>query len=318
MQIANLPSILQVFVVFVLLGATPSITKAQDYNCYHKIICQAQISCFNKNYDKGIHQYQKAFDMASAHPFDLIDISIAYLHIGKEDKALESLYAAFDRGYTLKALKEHEGVNEKLDSIQWLIVEKKYTSHRQNFFCQANMEIYTQLAKMKAIDQSIRKLVHNHKDSTTWKYTEKIDQKNFQELQALLADNSNLTYNQLGTESIVSAYLILLHASSYKSVDKEQVDNMLDDFLRRGYITPNQYAIFVDRQNVFGEGKKQTYGTFNYATQFSPIEDVANIDQRRLEIGLYPLPIYVEKDGKKELPEGYVPFENPAEYLECN
>ena len=67
-----------------------------------------------------------------------------------------------------------------------------------------------------------------------------------------------------------------------------------------GELEPRSFALLQDRILV-GEGKPQVFGTQLYTSDVTgklelyPIEDEANVDSRRLEVGLEPLSDYVKR-----------------------
>ncbi len=99
----------------------------------------------------------------------------------------------------------------------------------------------------------------------------------------------------VGEDGADAAFLILQHSPSHEF--QKQMLPMLKEAARRGEADPQDVALLTDRLLV-QEGKPQRYGS-----QFSviegelvldPIEDEANVDQRRAQIGLPPLAEYLK------------------------
>ncbi len=66
----------------------------------------------------------------------------------------------------------------------------------------------------------------------------------------------------------------------------------MEQAVRDGEAEPASYAYLVDRVAV-NEGRKQTYGTqFAALDTPRPIEDEANVDERRKSVGLDSLESY--------------------------
>ena len=86
---------------------------------------------------------------------------------------------------------------------------------------------------------------------------------------------------------------------------------LVEKAYRSGGLSGQSYALLLDRVLV-GEGKPQVYGT--QAKRFEewkgrepalePIEDEANVDRRRAEVGLFPLSEYREMLRRFYFPQG--------------
>src|SRR5437588_687342 len=93
-------------------------------------------------------------------------------------------------------------------------------------------------------------------------------------------------------------FLLVQHADL--AFQKEMLP-LVEKAYRSGGLSGQSYALLLDRVLV-GEGKPQVYGT--QAKRFeewkeqeptlAPIEDEANVDKRRAEVGLPPLSEYRE------------------------
>lgn len=76
---------------------------------------------------------------------------------------------------------------------------------------------------------------------------------------------------------------------------------LVEKAYKSGSLSGQSYALLLDRVLV-GEGKPQVYGTQTKRIEewkgrepaLEPIEDEANVDQRRAEVGLTPLAEYME------------------------
>jgi outer membrane protein OmpA-like peptidoglycan-associated protein len=77
---------------------------------------------------------------------------------------------------------------------------------------------------------------------------------------------------------------------------------MMRDAVKNGKADPSQLALLEDRV-ALGQGKKQIYGSqiikdpVTGKDTIAPIEDFANVDKRRAEVGLEPLEEYVSHWG---------------------
>jgi len=98
----------------------------------------------------------------------------------------------------------------------------------------------------------------------------------------------------VGRDGAHAAWLLIQHADLDRPFQKRCLD-LLREAFKRGEATGEQFAYLTDRV-LIGENKKQLYGS-----QFqqrdgkwvpNPIEDEANVDKRRKEVGLPPLAEY--------------------------
>ncbi len=98
----------------------------------------------------------------------------------------------------------------------------------------------------------------------------------------------------VGKDGAGAAFLILQHSPSHEF--QKQMLPLLREAARRGEAAPQDVALLTD-QLLIHEGKPQRYGSqffiANGKLVLEPIEDEANVDRRRAEIGLPPLAEYL-------------------------
>jgi hypothetical protein len=108
----------------------------------------------------------------------------------------------------------------------------------------------------------------------------------------------------VGMDGSQKAWLMVQHADEDRAFQKRCLP-LLTEAVKKGEASPEQLAYLTDRVRV-ADKEKQVYGT-----QFRqgkgkmepyPIEDEANVDQRRKEVGLPPLAEY-----RKMIDELYKP-----------
>jgi hypothetical protein len=100
----------------------------------------------------------------------------------------------------------------------------------------------------------------------------------------------------VGQDGTWAAFLILLNAEL--AIQKEMLP-LVQDAYHAGKTDGTIYAILLDGIRV-AEGKPQVYGTRDkQGGGVYPIEDEANVNKRRAEVGLPPLAEQPKKAGKK-------------------
>jgi len=111
----------------------------------------------------------------------------------------------------------------------------------------------------------------------------------------------------VGRDGANAAWLIAQHADLDRGFQKKCLEKM--EAMPPGEVEPRDIAYLTDRI-LIGEHKPQRFGT-QMDGQFKPqpIEDEANVDKRRAEMGLQPLAAYLKeaKDAIEKLAHGEEP-----------
>ena len=99
----------------------------------------------------------------------------------------------------------------------------------------------------------------------------------------------------MGEDGANAAWLLVQHADADSQFQRKCLDLMAK--LPKGEVSQVQFGFLTDRV-LLAEGKKQIYGTQFHAVdgklQPRPLEDEANVDKRRADIGLRPLADYAK------------------------
>ena len=109
---------------------------------------------------------------------------------------------------------------------------------------------------------------------------------------------------QVGLDARMAVFLVLQHAPTEV---QEKYLPMARDAARAGNLEPSSLAMLEDRV-LMGRGHKQRYGTQLHTSHGTkaldvwPIEDEANVDERRKAVGLEPLADYLTRFGVKRIP----------------
>jgi hypothetical protein len=108
----------------------------------------------------------------------------------------------------------------------------------------------------------------------------------------------------VGTDGAQKAWLLVQHADRDRAFQKRCLP-LLAGAVKKGEASPDHLAYLTDRVKV-ADKEKQVYGTQFHEVggklEPYPIEDEANVDQRRKEVGLPPLAEY-----RKMIEELYKP-----------
>ena len=159
-----------------------------------------------------------------------------------------------------------------------------------------------ELLKRAEQDQLIRnELISKgveHPDDAILARMRTIDASNKKRVRAIVRHYGWPTPELVGRDGTEATFLLVQHADL--ALQKEMLP-LVKKAYRKGWLQGQSYALLLDRVLV-GEGKPQIYGT--QAKRFEewkgqepvlePIEDEANVDKRRAEVGLFPLSEYRE------------------------
>lgn len=124
-----------------------------------------------------------------------------------------------------------------------------------------------------------------------------LDEKHTARLKAIIDQHGWPGLTLVGKDGANAAWLLVQHADHDRAFQKKCLP-LIEQALKKGEAEKSHLAYLTDRVLV-GEGKKQRYGTQLKQEKDDmvpqPIEDEANVDQRRAEIGLPPLAEYVKQ-----------------------
>ena len=123
----------------------------------------------------------------------------------------------------------------------------------------------------------------------------KADGENTKWLKDIIKAHGWLTYSMVGKDGAQAAWLLVQHADADPKFQRECLDLMTK--LHKTEVSLSNLAYLTDRV-LLAEGKKQIYGT-QFTTiegklQPRPMEDEANVDKRRAEMGLSTLAEYAK------------------------
>jgi uncharacterized protein DUF6624 len=148
-------------------------------------------------------------------------------------------------------------------------------------------------------DQAIRNELISHgiksPDKAILARMEAIDAANTERMKAIVNQYGWPGPELVGRDASEAAFLLVQHANL---AFQEQMLPLVEKAYRNGGLSGQDYALLLDRVRV-GEGKPQVYGTQvkewnGQEPVLRAIEDEANVDKRRAEVGLPTLAEYRE------------------------
>jgi len=158
-----------------------------------------------------------------------------------------------------------------------------------------------QKARRQLIDLQARP---GGKDAEAAKKMQEIDARNTAWMKEVVDKHGWPGKSLVGEDGAMKAWLLVQHADQDRAFQKRCLP-LLAEAVKKGEATGQHLAYLTDRVKV-ADKEKQVYGTqFRQADgkmEPYPIEDEANVDRRRKEVGLPPLAEY-----RKMIEEMYKP-----------
>jgi len=166
-------------------------------------------------------------------------------------------------------------------------------------------DLRDRLVKMLEVDQKIRadyaalftggKQPDNAVSAPIAAQMDSVDRANTTELKALIEQYGWPTRKLVAREGANAAFLIVQHADKDVAFQKKYLEFLREEF-RKGDVPGEAVAMLDDRTRV-AEGRKQRYGTqmtlVDGQIKIEPMDDEANVDKRRRELGMVPLAEYI-------------------------
>jgi hypothetical protein len=184
-------------------------------------------------------------------------------------------------------------------------------THRTNAPSVRMPRLQQELLKRVSEDQRIRneliKKGIDHPDQALLDQMKRIDANNTARIKAIIKQYGWPGPKLIGRDGADAFFTLAQHADP---AFQKKVLPLVKTAYRRGILTGQNYALFTDRVLV-ESGKPQIYGTAAKPIDqwngrepvFQPIEDEANVDKRRAEVGLMPLSEYREFIKRLYFPE---------------
>ena len=175
----------------------------------------------------------------------------------------------------------------------------------------ANPTLRQELLQRVEQDQAIRneliKKGIEHPDESVLTRMKAIDAANTERMRAIVRQYGWPGPELVGQDGTDGAFLLVQHANL--AFQKEMLP-LVEKSYKNGKLSGQSYALLLDRVLV-AEGKPQVYGTQAKRIEewkgrepvLAPIEDEANVDKRRAEVGLFPLSEYRELLKKMYFPQ---------------
>ncbi|WPV67019.1 DUF6624 domain-containing protein [Chitinophaga sp. LS1] len=283
------------------------------------LIKEGDAAYFRGDFKKSIQSYQQLAEIKHHDPEVLFNLAIGFMANGKTDSTFHLLFAIIDSGYRQADFIRYTAEFEKLHgSAKWKTLIKELDA-RFTDYCKTNSitneKVAKQLDYLFYIDQKYQRIgTFKRRYAGAYpQYTDKaIDslqdntfRKNVDYLKQLFAKDGYLWKSDIGKEAAHISWIIAQHADFDTAFQKEYLRKM-KVAVDMNEASAKDYAYLTDRVRK-NTGEKQLYGTqMNYITTRDstgkikvesgiwPVEDEANLNQRRKEVGLVPIEEYLQ------------------------
>lgn len=170
---------------------------------------------------------------------------------------------------------------------------------------QSSIDFHDELLRMGAADQQGRQRIiqiEQQYGATSSELQQALDAQlvadaaNMQRLEQIIEQSGWPKSSEVGEDGAEAAFLILQHADL---ATQQKYLPLFRDAVVSRQAKPSHYALLYDRV-LMGEGKKQLYGTQlrrneeNGTWFLWPVENEAEVDERRARLGMDPLQQYLE------------------------
>lgn len=126
---------------------------------------------------------------------------------------------------------------------------------------------------------------------------EVVDERNRNRLKQIIRKYGFPSRKLIGRDAMQGVFLLIQHSDQDKEWQKAQLNN-IENAVKNGDLDSQSYACLYDRIKV-NSGEKQLYGTQfarvdppNKVVELAETEDVENLDNRRMTMGLMPIEMY--------------------------
>jgi hypothetical protein len=284
---------------------------AQDYGA---LIKEAGAAYEAGDYAHSGQLYEQAFALAEPKGDHLYLATRSFVKANEPDKAFLYLTLLLDKGMALfNFLTTDEHLRPLHSDPRWQEflagMDRKLA---EEYGARFNAALRSELLRMEEEDQLVREAMTPYfqkgaaPPDSLWKPALQVDSLNQARLKTIIAEHGWPEISMVGEDGASAAFLIAQHAPSDMLLE---ILPLLTAAAERGEADKKDAALMIDRALMY-QGKPQIYGTQLRRSETTgnlelwPIEDEANVDKRRAEIGLQPLGEYLDFFGIHYTPPG--------------
>lgn len=278
---------------------------------------QAVAAYQEKDYAKSLALCFQSLDKGAKRGTVPYHMACCYALTNKPDDAFKYLNLAFERGWRdVDHLQADADLATLRADERWAAAVRACTDAREKYFGSLKepalaRELLERMAKDQraryALEEKFKALPPGK--TSIWPHelsdeldVDKIDRDNTAYMKTVIDKHGWPGKSMVGEEASQAAWLLVQHADLDPDFQAKCLD-LIKEAFKKGDTTGQQVAYLTDRV-LLKQGKKQLYGTqfigMGSDVKPQPIEDEANLDARRAEMGLGPMAEYekVMRGGK--------------------
>ncbi len=280
----------------------PATTEATAL--YTQAIAAYEAKDYAKSIELGLASIEKGARRGTV-PYH---VACCYALTGKKDDAFKYLKIAFERGWRdLDHMTSDADLATLHGDARWKDALAACEAARDAYFKTLKepalaRELMDRMARDQRLRRELEKRMREQPDGQKSVPTDSlppdlrgdIDGENTQFMKKVIDRHGWPGKSLVGEEAANAAWLLVQHADADREFQNRCL-GLIKAAFDKGEVTGQQVAYLTDRVLV-GQGRKQVYGTqfrlVDGEMQPAPIEDEANVDVRRKEVGLPPLADY--------------------------
>lgn len=299
-----------VWLALLLIG--PRVALAQDAAT---LVAQGNEAYQSTDYAKAAALWQQAIDAGAKNSAVPYNVACCHARLGNADLAFKALEQAIKAGYRDITHLRSDGDLESLrQDPRWSAVLQRCEQAEQAFAASIQApDLRGELLRRMKEDQEARFALQDGEDMAKVHKLGQIDAANTTWIKGVMEQRGWLGKSLVGDDGALAAFLLVQHAS-HDLPFQERALELMKAAAEKGEASKAHLAYLTDRV-LIARGKKQVYGTQFYqrGNQLGPqpIEDEANVDARRKELGLPSMAEYAKTMGTTYTPPTSAPAETP-------
>lgn len=247
-----------------------------DYINYHLKTYQARKLAYEQKLDSALLLYKQAFKL------------VDYIHIKNLKAANKIAIKLKDKSFDkftsdkIKSFNNEDDFNNNYQKIiDSIFIEDQNVRGDEQYRAR---QVYYEYKFDSLSNKTADEFVKAQKLMNEWFH---VDSMNIKRLLSLISTNGYPSEKLVGVESYRKAFIVLLHFDTDQ--DNSILKPIIDKALLNGEITPENYALIVDRRLTLCQGKAPKYFQMGFGLDKLSEEEIKIINERRRKIGLRKL-----------------------------
>lgn len=291
-----------IFFSLLLAGSISTVSLAQS-------AAEANVKYEAKDYKGSGQLYDQVLKDGKGSTTDHYNAACSWALAGDKNKAFAHLGKAIDKGYlNISHLKQDSDLNSLHSDKRWGKLVQQLQANVDKAEANYNKPLKAELEQIYENDQKYRRMIskvqqehgmQSEQFKDLIKNMQAADKENLEKVVAILEEHGWPGKSMVGNSGSSAVWAVIQHAEL--DVQLRYLP-MMREAAANGELPKSSLALTEDRILV-RQDKPQLYGSqlrSNPETnqpEFYPIEDEANVDKRRAEIGLEPLKEYAKRFG---------------------